>query len=280
MHLSPIYGVMGNPIAHSKSPLIHAHFAQQIGLSINYAKILVPLDDFAHGLRSFINKNGLGANVTTPFKEQAASLCDDLSEFASLAGAVNTLSIKENKIYGDNTDGPGLICDLKYRHKINLKDKKILIIGAGGAARGIIGALLSEYPQSVTIVNRTLSKAHDLCAVFNDLAQHKQASLACLSFEQLNNPDQKYTYDLIINASSSSLHGDLPKLPVNLFHADMSVYDLMYSSDLTSFLQFCREHNVHKLYDGLGMLVEQAALSFEIWLGVKPDTAEIYKLLR
>jgi shikimate dehydrogenase len=206
-------------------------------------------------------------------------VCDILSEDAACAGAVNTLLFQDGKILGDNTDGRGLVEDLKNRHQIQLGDKSVLLIGAGGAARGIIGPLLNENIKNITILNRTLNHAENLREIFkSDTVNYKK--IRCCTLEQL--PHIKTEFDLIINASSASLNGEIIALPENIFnHAkSLTVYDLMYQAGLTPFLQYCKEKGVTQLYDGLGMLVEQAALSFEIWRGIKPKTNAVYKSIQ
>lgn len=277
------YGVIGNPISQSKSPIIHASFAATTLQNMQYHKLLAPLDGFEIFVQNFIKSGGLGANVTVPFKEKAYRLCDELSAEAALAGAVNTLMFQDDVIYGDNTDGKGLINDLKQRHSINLEGKTILLIGAGGAARGILAPLLSEDPERVIILNRTLARADALREIFMHNLQDYQ-KIMCIDFNQFDSfmNQTEISFDIIINASSASLQGDIPDLPAQLFcePQHLVVYDLMYQSDLTIFLKYCQSKGVMQLYDGLGMLVEQAALSFEIWRGIKPDTNEIYSQLK
>ncbi len=277
------YGVIGNPISQSKSPLIHTYFATLTSQDMQYHKLLAPIDGFEVFVQNFIKSGGLGANVTVPFKEAAYRLCDELSNEAALAGAVNTLMFKEGIIYGDNTDGKGLINDLKNRHAINLTHKTILLVGAGGAARGILAPILSELPDRVIILNRTLARAEALREIFKDKSQDYQKIMA-VDFDQFDDfmKSTGILVDIIINASSASLQGNIRPLPIQLFckPKHLIVYDLMYQTGLTAFLKYCQSHGVVRLYDGLGMLVEQAALSFEIWRGIKPSTDEIYKKLK
>jgi shikimate dehydrogenase len=263
------YCVFGNPIAHSRSPDIHQAFAKQTHKEIVYTKQFVELDDFTTAVKSFMELGGKGANVTVPFKEQALELADELSERATLAGAVNTLTFKDGKIYGDNTDGEGLVQDL-IRNNVILNGSRILIIGAGGAAKGVLLPLLSQQPLAITIVNRTVSKAEKLCEHFAD-KRVKACSLSEVS---------KQDYDLIINATSASLSGKLPAISSELINKNVTCYDMVYGNDETSFLKWAREHGAINLIDGLGMLVGQAAVSFSIWYDVNPKTLPVINTLR
>jgi shikimate dehydrogenase len=259
------YAVFGNPIAHSKSPLIHAAFARQTSQDLSYAALLAPLDDFAGALRAFQAAGGRGANVTVPFKETAHALATRLSSRAEAAGAVNTLSFAGTEIHGDNTDGSGLAHDLEQNLGLTLAGKRILLLGAGGAARGVILPLMAAGPASLLIANRTAAKAIDLARRF-----------ACQGggFDALGG----LSFDLVVNATSSSLSGDLPPLPDAVFAPGALAYDMMYGRD-TPFLEFARRRGA-RVADGLGMLVEQAAEAFFIWRGVRPDTAPVIAMLR
>ena len=265
------YAVVGNPIEHSKSPLIHAMFAKQTGQDLEYEKIEAPIDGFKVCVSGFFAREAQkGLNITVPFKEQAWALCQKRSERAELAGAVNTLYLNENKqICGDNTDGVGLVCDLK-NHNVMLKGKKILIVGAGGAVRGVLQPILKEAPESVVVCNRTLSKADELVSIFKHLG-----NISCSAFEELD-----CAFDLVINGTSASLSGNLPPLPAHVIAAQTVVYDMMYAKYATVFNVWAKQHGAVKTIDGLGMLVEQAAEAFKIWRGVQPETSDVMVALR
>jgi shikimate dehydrogenase len=259
------YAVFGHPIAHSKSPQIHVAFARQTGQDMSYEAILAPLDGFAGSVAKFIAAGGRGANVTVPFKEEAFRLANRLSPRAERAGAVNTLTFADG-ILGDNTDGAGLVADLTCNLKRALAGKRILLVGAGGAARGVIEPLLEQQPTSLVIANRTVSRAQELAGLFG------HGVIAC-SFDDIEAP-----FDIVINATSASLAGELPPLSPAIFTADTLAYDMMYGRD-TPFLSFARSHGAVTA-DGLGMLVEQAAEAFFAWRGVRPDTAPVITSLR
>lgn len=263
------YLVYGNPIAQSRSPDIHHIFASKSQQNINYQKKLVGLDDFSTAVNHFISLGGKGANVTAPFKEQALRLADILTERASLAGAVNTLTFKKGKIYGDNTDGEGLVQDL-LMHGVILKQSKILILGAGGAVRGVLLPMLAQNPNAITIANRTVSKAKDLCQHFND------ERLSSCSFDETIGQE----FDLVINATSASLSGDLPPIPASIITNEIVCYDMVYGKNETPFLQWARAQGAMQVIDGLGMLVGQAAVSFTIWRGITPDVKPVIATLR
>ncbi len=265
------YAVFGNPIAHSKSPEIHLAFAAQFGIDLQYERLLAEEGKFApHAMRFF--ELGLGANVTVPFKQEALQFADELSEAARVAGAVNTLSRQSGLIKGDNTDGFGLVNDIQENYCIPFADKNILILGAGGATRGVLLPIAHEQPKHITIVNRTEEKAQLLADEFSPYA-----SMQALSFDALN--EQGEPFDIIINATSASLSGEQLNLSANLFDYDTFAYDMMYSKDPTPFMQFASESGA-VAFDGLGMLVEQAAKSFEIWHGVMPETQRVIRAVR
>ena len=269
--MSDKYAVIGNPIAHSKSPLIHHAFAKESDQSIAYTAELIPLDGIEAGLDTLQQKGFKGLNVTVPFKEQVWQSLTDKSERATLAGAVNTIVFNDDgSRYGDNTDGVGLCLDLTQNHGIDLANKRILLLGAGGAARGVIQPLLAFQPAQLTIANRTLRKAQTLAALFNHLGPLRAAS-----FEQLTD-----NFDLIINATSASLQGDVPPIPSATISSQTFCYDMMYSNTDTAFIQWAKKHQAVKTSDGLGMLVEQAAESFRLWRGIKPNTQTVIDLLR
>ena len=264
------YVVIGNPIAHSKSPAIHARFAQQTGQAMTYERLLAPLDDFAGSVNQFIASGGRGANVTVPFKLDAFKLASVLSPRAQAAGAVNTLTFERGQIVGDNTDGVGLVRDIVLNADIALAGKRVLLLGAGGAARGVILPVLAEEPTQLVIANRTVARAVELSAAFSA----KPGELAASSFAELSGH-----FDIVINATSASLSSDVPALPPALIGAHSFVYDMMYGVQPTVFMQMAAEQGA-TVRDGLGMLVEQAAESFFIWRGVRPDTAPVYDWLR
>ncbi|NBF00753.1 shikimate dehydrogenase [Pseudomonas sp. Fl5BN2] len=265
------YVVFGNPIGHSKSPLIHRLFAEQTGQRLEYNTLLAPLDDFAGAARSFFAR-GCGANVTVPFKEDAYRLCDRLTERAQRAGAVNTLHKQaDGSLLGDNTDGAGLVRDLTVNAGVSLKGKRILLLGAGGAVRGALEPLLAEQPASVVIANRTVEKAELLAELFADLGP-----VAASGFNWLQE-----SVDLIINATSASLSGELPPIASSLIEPGHTVcYDMMYGKEPTPFCRWASEHGAALALDGLGMLAEQAAEAFYLWRGVRPDSAPVLAELR
>ncbi|MCO7609492.1 shikimate dehydrogenase [Pseudomonas chlororaphis] len=265
------YVVFGNPIGHSKSPLIHRLFAQQTGQQLEYNTLLAPLDDFAGAARDFFAQ-GRGANVTVPFKEDAYRLCDSLTERAQRAGAVNTLSKQaDGRLLGDNTDGAGLVRDLTVNAGVSLKGKRILLLGAGGAVRGALEPLLAQRPASVVIANRTVEKAELLAELFADLGP-----VSASGFDWLEE-----SVDLIINATSASLSGDLPPIASSLIEPGKTVcYDMMYAKEPTPFCRWASEHGAALVLDGLGMLAEQAAEAFYLWRGVRPDSAPVLAELR
>ncbi|MDT3705791.1 MAG: shikimate dehydrogenase [Thiobacillus sp.] len=260
------YAVFGHPIAHSKSPLIHAAFARQTGQDLSYEAILAPLDGFAASIAAFAAAGGRGANVTVPFKEEAFRLADRLSPRAERAGAVNTLKFEPDGVLGDNTDGAGLVADLTRNLKRMIAGRRILLLGAGGAARGVIGPLLDEQPTTLVIANRTVGRAQDLAELFDH-------GIRACGFDALDSP-----FDLVVNATAASLAGELPPLSPQLFTPDTLAYDMMYGRD-TPFLAFARAQGAATA-DGLGMLVEQAAEAFHLWRGTRPDTAPVIASLR
>lgn len=263
------YAVIGNPIAHSKSPDIHTRFAAQTGQNLVYERILAPLDGFAAAVQDFVQAGGRGLNVTVPFKLDAHALATSLTERAQAAGAVNTLVFDGSAISGDNTDGVGLVTDIVGNAGITIAGKKVLLLGAGGAARGVILPILHEQPAELMISNRTFAKAAELASIF---ASHGYVD-AC-EFDALQKP-----FDIIINATSASLDDDVPPISPAVFGAGAFAYDMMYGDAPTAFMRFALEHGA-SVRDGLGMLVEQAAESFFIWRGVRPDTRPVFADLR
>jgi shikimate dehydrogenase len=265
------YVVFGNPIAHSKSPLIHRLFAEQTGQPLDYQTALAPLDDFTAFAKQFF-VSGLGANVTVPFKEEAYRLADQLTERGRRAGAVNTLARQpDGSLLGDNTDGAGLVRDLKVNHGVTLKDKRVLVLGAGGAVRGALEPLLAEEPYVLVIANRTVEKAERLAQEFADIGPVLPAG-----YDWLEEP-----VDIIINATSASLSGEVPPIAPSLIQpGETFCYDMMYAKEPTAFCRWATEHKAGRAVDGLGMLVEQAAEAFFLWRGVRPDSAPVLAELR
>ncbi|MCG7601167.1 shikimate dehydrogenase [Halomonas sp. McH1-25] len=263
------YCVFGHPVGHSRSPRIHAAFAEQFGDDIAYEAIEAPVDGFAEAWRDFLAHGGKGANVTVPFKEDAFRLADVLSPRAQRAGAVNTLVLgKQGDTYGDTTDGVGLVRDLQA-HAAPLEGARILVLGAGGAVRGVIEPLLAAQPAVLMIANRTSGKAHQLAADFADLGETTGGG-----FDEIVG-----TFDLVVNGTSASLGGDLPPLPDDLFADAALAYDMMYGVEPTVFLRWAAERGARTV-DGLGMLIEQAAESYFLWRNRRPETAPIRELLR
>lgn len=259
------YAVFGHPIHHSKSPRIHAVFAAQTGQDLTYEAIEAPLDGFSERLRLFRAAGGCGANVTVPFKEEAFRLCQHRTARANAAGAVNTLMFEGDDVWGDNTDGVGLVRDLTENLRVRLHDKHILLLGAGGAARGVLGPLLAEKPAMLLIANRTATKAVELATLFGCSGGGFDAIPA-------------HPFDVVINATAASLAGEMPELPDTVFAAGALAYDMMYGRE-TRFMAFARGHGA-AVADGLGMLVEQAAEAFFVWRGIRPQTAPVLSLLR
>lgn len=266
------YCVFGNPIAHSKSPDIHAAFALQTGQSLSYEKRLAPLDGFAAAVHAFIAEGGKGASVTVPFKLEAHKLAGALTVRAQAAGAVNTLLLTEQGIIGDNTDGAGLVNDIVGNAGVAIGGKRVLLLGAGGAARGVVLPLLEHRPAQLTIANRTVATADALVQQFSALADEGVVS-AC-GYAQIAGG-----FDIVINATSASLHAELPPLPSTVFAPGALALDMMYGKEPTVFLRFAAEHGALPR-DGLGMLVEQAAEAFQAWRGVRPQTTELLAHLR
>lgn len=263
------YAVIGNPVAHSLSPRIHAEFARQTGQDLVYERLLAPTDAFIATANAFRNRGGRGLNVTLPFKGEAFRYADRLSASARAAQAVNTLKFEGSAIIGDNTDGIGLVHDLVHNLGCALAGARVLLLGAGGAARGVIEPLLGQQPAQLLIANRTLDKAQQLAQSFRGALE--AASYAALADRQ---------FDVVVNATSASLAGELPPLPPGVFARGALAYDMMYGVGETAFLAFARGAGAQTLADGLGMLVEQAAQSFFIWRGLYPDSPPVLKLLR
>lgn len=266
------YAVFGNPVAHSKSPLIHRLFAEQTGESIEYSAELVEPEAFASAARAFFADGGKGVNITLPFKQDAWRFADYRSPQAERAGAVNTLAVQaDGRLYGANTDGIGLLKDIRMNLGWQIEGKRLLLIGAGGAARGVLQPLLQAGPRSLTIVNRTVNKATELAHEFGDLGPIKAGSFDGLQGEQ---------FDLLINATAASLQGELPPLSNDILSADACAYDMLYATAKTPFNDWAEINGAHQVADGLGMLIEQAAESFFIWRAVRPDTTPLIKTVR
>jgi shikimate dehydrogenase len=266
------YAVIGNPVAHSKSPLIHAAFAAGSGQAMTYERIEAPRDGFAAAVAAFAREGGRGLNVTVPFKLDAFDLAATATPRAQAAGACNTLKREGDRWHADNTDGAGVVRDLLQNLHVTLAGIDILVLGAGGAARGIILPLLDEHPRSITVVNRTASRASALAGRFAPAGPVTAREVAALEGRE---------FDLVINATSAGLRDDVTlPWPSGIFHPQAFAYDLIYADRATLFLRWAREQGVTRTADGLGMLVEQAAESFRLWRGVTPDTRPVFSLLR
>jgi shikimate dehydrogenase len=262
------YVVIGNPVGHSLSPTIHARFARQTGQAVAYSTLLAPIDAFAQSATAFFAEGGRGANVTLPFKVEALRIADEASARAQHAGAANFLVAHEGRILADNTDGAGLVTDLRVNLGVALKGARILLLGAGGAARGVIAPLTQADPSRIVLANRTLAKAQEL-------ANHFPGLVAC-GLEAITDAP----FDLVVNATSTSTRGEALALPANLFAPGALAYDMAYGSAARAFLDRAREAGASRVSDGLGMLVEQAAESFHLWRGTRPQTAPVLAELR
>ena len=265
------YAVVGDPVSHSKSPLIHSLFAEQTGEDISYVAKEVDAQSFDDFVVKFFAGGGSGLNVTLPHKERANKIAKYREPRADNAGAVNTLFVnEEGEICGDNTDGPGLITDIKYNNGIGLGGKNILLVGAGGAIRGVLVSLIEEKPAAITIVNRTIAKAAALKSKFSNVLD-----IEISDYENLHG-----SFDLIINGTSLGITGEVPPLCIESVNSQTCCYDMMYGNKDTAFVAWAKDKGASKVFDGLGMLVEQAAESFLRWRGVRPQTGEIIKALR
>jgi shikimate dehydrogenase len=266
------YAVIGHPVEHSKSPEIHAAFARQTGEDIAYDKLLAPLNDFEATARTFFAAGGKGLNVTVPFKQEAFELADELSQRAERAGAVNTLMQKpDGLLLGENTDGVGLVTDLVQNNQVPIRNRQVLVLGAGGAVRGVLSPLLGEQPAQLTIANRTADKAIQLAQQAATWGSVQGCGLSELAGQQ---------FDIIINGTAASLEGQVPDLPDEVLATNGICYDMMYSARPTAFVEWSLQHGAVKAIDGLGMLVEQAAESFFIWRGIRPETTAVLQQLR
>jgi shikimate dehydrogenase len=265
------YAVFGNPIAHSKSPLIHAAFAKQTQQDLIYDKELIELENFVSRADAFFDNNGKGLNITVPFKLEAYEYAQLLSQRARQAGAVNTLAKQDNgQIIGDNTDGIGLLTDIVSNLSWQVNGARVLILGAGGAVRGVLGPLLDESPAEIIIANRTEKTAVQLARAFGTGAKVKGLGFAAV----------KGSFDLVINGTSASLAGDLPPLDTSIIAIDTACYDMMYGQHNTVFMQWAIDNGSSRVADGLGMLVEQAAHAFKLWRGVRPQTSAVIDAIR
>lgn len=273
------YAVFGNPVAHSQSPFIHTQFAAQFGAAIEYRAQLVDIGSFSAAAEEFFAGGGCGLNITLPFKQDAFNFAGRCSDAARLGGAVNTLRKEGKAIVGDNTDGVGLMRDLNDNLGWEIGGKTVLLLGAGGAVRGVLPALLQASPKQLYILNRTASKAEELVGIFSSLAGRKNCALACGSYDGSVEPAAGDAFDIVINGTSASLSGDAPPIAKKLVKG-ACCYDMMYGNDETVFLAWARQQGAAELADGLGMLVEQAAESYFLWRGDRPDTRPVIESLR
>jgi shikimate dehydrogenase len=266
------YAVIGNPVSHSRSPMIHTEFARQTGQDLVYVKLPAPKHGFRAEVDRFVAHGGRGLNVTIPFKLEACAIAGHLSERAKFAQAVNTLSFSEGKVVGDNTDGAGLLFDLEKNLGVTLTGRRLLLLGAGGAARGVLMPLIAHGVRLAVVANRDISKAKAMESRFGLFG-----NVRALTYDELAGT----AFDIVINSTSASLHGVLPPITGAVFGPDCVAYDMVYTpSGTTPFLDLARESGARVLADGLGMLVEQAAESFNIWRGVRPDTGPVLAMLR
>jgi shikimate dehydrogenase len=269
--MTDLYAVMGNPIGHSKSPQIHTAFAKITDQNMLYSAILVPLDGFDAAVDDFFRRGGKGLNITVPFKEDAWRYADKFSARAQRAEAVNTLQkLEDGTVLADNTDGVGMVRDIMVNQGVVIEGKRVLILGAGGAVRGILQPVLEQKPASITLANRTVSKAEALANDFADLGDITVSGFAEVTGE----------FDLIINGTSASLAGELPPVPACCISSDTVSYDMMYGAETTVFNQWALDHGAAKAIDGLGMLVEQAAEAFLLWREVRPATEGVMSAIR
>ena len=263
------YAVIGNPIVQSKSPLIHSAFAQVTGQDMDYSKLLGPLGGFAATVDAFRASGGRGMNVTAPFKLDAFAYATDLAPSAQMAGAVNAMKFESDRVFAENFDGVGLVRDVVHNLGCPLQGRRVLILGAGGATRGALLPLLAEQPAELVIVNRTVAKAQALAALAHQ-HQSGQVPVTGLAYESVQG-----MFDVVFNATSSSLTAELPPLAASVFAPGCLAYDLTYGKGLTPFLKLAQQAGVTHLADGVGMLAEQAAETFAWWRGVRPDTAGV-----
>jgi shikimate dehydrogenase len=268
------YAVIGNPIAHSKSPIIHEAFAKSTRQALEYTRILAPLDGFAATVHAIIADGFKGANVTVPFKLEAFQLATQLTERAHDAGAVNTLIFNEHGIIGDNTDGAGIVRDIQNNLQISFAGKRVLLIGAGGAAEGVLHPILACSPYLLVITNRTLDKALTMVKKVEEQGDNRFVSVNAYAFDDLHGQE----FDIVVNATSTGLTDTVLPLPIGIFADGALAYDMMYGRE-TPFMTFARSQGA-RIADGLGMLVEQAAEAFYVWRGVRPETKTVMQTLR
>jgi shikimate dehydrogenase len=272
--MTDFYAVIGNPIAHSKSPIIHHAFAELTRQDIQYERVLAPLDDFAGTVHSLIAQGFKGVNVTVPFKLEAYAIANQLTERAQDAGAVNTLIFTPQGIIGDNTDGIGLVRDITENLGVSIKGKRVLLIGAGGASEGVLHPLLEAQPELLIITNRTLDKAINMVKRVEARGEMLYVSVDAYAFDDL--ADQQF--DIVINATSAGLTDSQLPLPASVFGPGALAYDMMYGR-VTPFMAFAHQNGAN-VFDGLGMLIEQAAEAFYLWRGVRPDTAPVIEMFK
>ena len=272
--MTDFYAVIGNPIAHSKSPIIHHAFAELTHQDIQYERVLAPLDDFAATVHGMIAHGFKGANVTVPFKLEAYAMANQLTERAQDAGAVNTLVFTPQGILGDNTDGVGLVRDITENIGVAIKGKRVLLIGAGGASEGVLHPLLAAQPELLIITNRTLDKAINMVKRVEARGEMLYVSIDAYAFDDLAGQQ----FDIVINATSAGLTDSQLPLPASIFAPGALAYDMMYGR-VTPFMAFSHQHGA-SVFDGLGMLIEQAAEAFYIWRGVRPDTAPVIEMFK
>jgi shikimate dehydrogenase len=271
MNKADRYAVIGHPVAHSRSPFIHARFAAQTGQALEYGTIDAKPEEFEITVRRFFDEGGKGLNVTVPHKEVAFKLSSELTPRAQLARAVNTLAIASNGgLLGDNTDGAGLARDLLNNHRVSIAGRRVLLLGAGGAARGALAPLLGLRPSNMTIVNRNVMRARELVEQFSSMGK-----LTAIGYHELGDEP----FDLVINATAASLAGELPSLPPGVVNTRSICYDMAYAREDTPFVRWAHQRGVARALMGLGMLVEQAAESFYLWRSVRPDTASVLAAL-
>lgn len=268
------YAVIGNPIAHSKSPMIHEAFAKSTGQQLEYGRVLAPLDAFADTVEAMRMNGFKGANVTVPFKLEAFQLANQLTERAHDAGAVNTLIFNNEGITGDNTDGAGIVRDIEQNLHIPLAGKRVLLIGAGGAAEDVLHPILACSPALLVITNRTLDKALSMVKKVEEQGEYRFISVNAYAFDDLHGQE----FDIVINATSTGLTDTLLPLPASIFSSQALAYDMMYGRE-TPFMAFARQQGA-QVVDGLGMLVEQAAEAFYVWRGVRPETQSVMQQIR
>ena len=269
--MTDAYGLFGHPVQHSWSPFIHGMFAKQTGQDMNYRLFDTPPARFRSEALAFLSQEGLGANVTLPHKQAAAELVNELTPRAQLADAVNTIVRRDDGLVGDNTDGAGLVAALTVNLRLSWRAPRILLLGAGGAARGAIAALLGLEPATLVIANRTGERAVELAGAFADLGPVSGCGYDALGDAR---------YDLVVNATSASLRGDVPPIPATAVDALTTCYDMAYGVGDTAFVAWARRLGAAHAVQGWGMLVEQAAEAFELWRGIRPDTAPVLEALR